>query len=259
MSLDNSSLKVLFKLGRLLCLLYTSSGCGGFWMRLCHNEAGPKMWIYNQIHHLTNQSANFPKCLVTFSPWLPPLWLGPVWIWVSHLWGQGKCGREQSRTFYQSQIYWLHEFGIWLVLSVPQHFIIFFFFFKKEPWEIRLHLFWWKISSGSSPTLGATILPVSVLCAENPHFSSVSSGVRESEKRRRDNIWETRPPKRNPTQFQMTRLSAEWGFIIVFFVPLRLVFIIHCFSKWMETENYGYYILIGASTILTIRNLTDVF
>lgn len=63
----------------------------------------------------------------------------------------------------------------------------------------------------------------------------------------------------NPTQFQMTWLCVEWGFLIVFFFPLRLVFIIHCFPKWMKTENYGYYILIGASTILTIHNLTDGF
>lgn len=27
----------------------------------------------------------------------------------------------------------------------------------------------------------------------------------------------------------------------------------------MKTENYGYYILIGASTILTIQNLADGF
>ena len=62
----------------------------------------------------------------------------------------------------------------------------------------------------------------------------------------------------NPTQFQMTWLHFEWDFLIVLF-PFEIGFQFTCFPKWIKTENCGYYILIGAGTILTIRNLTDIF
>lgn len=48
-------------------------------------------------------------------------------------------------------------------------------------------------------------------------------------------------------------------FLLCFFSPLKLFFITHCFLMWMKTENHEYYVLIGASSIPTVRNLTDVF